>query len=324
MLEAPSLIDVQVPSNGKLTVCGDVHGKHQGRNNRVFGWWLIVNNRSILWFYQHLRDKWLSCWRSCILVQWRFCGSWQFLSWSYLDIVCLQVALSQSTVFGTWQSRDWQYEQGVWLWRRSSCQVQWNHVQGKGENTSYKNMMNWYWFSIQLFSETFNALPLAHVIENKILVVHGGLFSKDDVTLDDIRKIDRLSLGQPGTDGKWFWFWMDVTRAKWLVLGLMCELLWSDPQPEPGRGASKRGVGIQFGPDVTKNFLERNNLGKQPYSYLWLEQTNNTILIDMLIRSHEVKENGYVIEHDGKCVTVFSAPNYWQVWRINVKEEPID
>lgn len=56
--------------------------------------------------------------------------------------------------------------------------------------------------SIQLFSETFNALPLAHVIENKILVVHGGLFSKDDVTLDDIRKIDRLSLGQPGTDGK--------------------------------------------------------------------------------------------------------------------------
>ena len=72
----------------------------------------------------------------------------------------------------------------------------------------------------------------------------------------------------------------------------MCELLWSDPQPEPGRGASKRGVGIQFGPDVTKNFLDRNNL-------------------DMLIRSHEVKENGYVIEHDGKCVTVFSAPNYW-------------
>lgn len=82
------------------------------------------------------------------------------------------------------------------------------------------------------------------MIQNKILVVHGGLFSRDDVTLDDIRKIDRLATRQPGTEG------------------LMCELLWSDPQPEPGRGASKRGVGIQFGPDVTKNFLERNNLGK--------------------------------------------------------------
>ncbi|KAG1233282.1 hypothetical protein G6F68_019061 [Rhizopus microsporus] len=124
----------------------------------------------------------------------------------------------------------------------------------------------------KLFSETFNALPLAHVIENKIFVTHGGLLSRDDVTLDEIRKIDRL--GQPGSEG------------------LMCELLWSDPQPEMGRGTSKRGVGIQFGPDVTRNFLETNGL-------------------DMIIRSHEVKEEGYVIEHDGKCVTVFSAPNYW-------------
>ena len=30
----------------------------------------------------------------------------------------------------------------------------------------------------------------------------------------------------------------------------------------------------------------------------------------MLIRSHEVKEEGYAIEHGGKCVTIFSAPNY--------------
>lgn len=52
-----------------------------------------------------------------------------------------------------------------------------------------------------MFSETFNALPLAHVIQNKILVVHGGLFSRDDVTLDDIRKIDRLALKQPPNDG---------------------------------------------------------------------------------------------------------------------------
>lgn len=27
----------------------------------------------------------------------------------------------------------------------------------------------------------------------------------------------------------------------------MCELLWSDPQPEPGRSPSKRGVGVGFG-----------------------------------------------------------------------------
>ena len=27
----------------------------------------------------------------------------------------------------------------------------------------------------------------------------------------------------------------------------MCELLWSDPQAEPGRSPSKRGVGVAFG-----------------------------------------------------------------------------
>ena len=42
----------------------------------------------------------------------------------------------------------------------------------------------------------------------------------------------------------------------------MCELLWSDPQPQLGRGPSKRGVGLSFGGDVTKRFLEDNNLGE--------------------------------------------------------------
>jgi serine/threonine-protein phosphatase 5 len=36
----------------------------------------------------------------------------------------------------------------------------------------------------------------------------------------------------------------------------MCEALWSDPQDDGGRGASKRGVGLQFGPDVTQRFLQ--------------------------------------------------------------------
>lgn len=31
---------------------------------------------------------------------------------------------------------------------------------------------------------------------------------------------------------------------------------------------------------------------------------------ELVVRSHEVKEEGYQMEHDGKLVTVFSAPNY--------------
>ena len=73
--------------------------------------------------------------------------------------------------------------------------------------------------------------------------------------------------------------------------GIMCDLLWSDPMILPGRSPSKRGVGVQFGPDVTERFLKKNNL-------------------EYVVRSHEVKTRGYEVGHNGKCITVFSAPNY--------------
>ncbi|XP_039181065.1 serine/threonine-protein phosphatase 5 [Crotalus tigris] len=123
----------------------------------------------------------------------------------------------------------------------------------------------------ELFSEVFEWLPLVHCINGKVLIMHGGLFSEDGIMLDDIRKIERNR--QPPDSGP------------------MCDLLWSDPQPQNGRSVSKRGVSCQFGPDVTKSFLESNHL-------------------DYIIRSHEVKAEGYEVAHEGKCVTVFSAPNY--------------
>ncbi len=103
------------------------------------------------------------------------------------------------------------------------------------------------------------------------MVVHGGLFSKDGVKLKELRNIHRFR--EPPQEG------------------LMCELLWSDPIKENGRQPSKRGCGVGFGPDVAKAFLDNNNL-------------------DILIRSHEMKMEGYEVEADGRVITIFSAPNY--------------
>ena len=128
--------------------------------------------------------------------------------------------------------------------------------------------------AMKVYTEVFQWLPLASVIEKSVFCVHGGLsttFEQDGLTLDKIRKISR---GREPPES-----------------GLMSDLLWADPQPMQGRSASKRGVGFAFGPDYTEGFLKANNLS-------------------LVVRSHEVKEEGYVEEHGGKCITVFSAPNY--------------
>lgn len=44
----------------------------------------------------------------------------------------------------------------------------------------------------KLFAEVFRCLPLGAVLGEKVFVVHGGLFSRDDVTLDELRTLDRF------------------------------------------------------------------------------------------------------------------------------------
>ncbi|CDZ97195.1 protein phosphatase 5 [Phaffia rhodozyma] len=189
----------------------------------------------------------------------------------------------------------WLYPNRIYLNRGNHETADMNKVYGFEGEVKHKHGEPTY----KLFSDVFTALPLATLLSptrsprtlsslslsrdppkaflspegrKRFFVVHGGLFSKDGVTLDDIRKIDRFGR-QPGQEG------------------LMMELLWTDPQEAEGRGPSKRGVGVGFGPDVTKTWCEANG-------------------VTAVFRSHEVRQAGYSVEHDGLCVTVFSAPNY--------------
>lgn len=126
------------------------------------------------------------------------------------------------------------------------------------------------------FLSVFYTLPLAHIINHSIFIVHGGLCRNVNLTLSDLQKLDRI--GDP------------------VPPGIVNDLLWSDPMEENGIASSDRAVlndaiTISFGPDVTEKFLNENKL-------------------KLLIRSHEMQPAGYSITQGGKCMTVFSAPNY--------------
>ncbi|KAL5077585.1 hypothetical protein RYX36_016569 [Vicia faba] len=233
MLQAlPSLVDITVPNGKHFTVCGDVHGQFYDLMN-IFELNGLPSEENPYLFNGDFVDR----------------GSFS------LEVILTLFAFKCMS------------PSAIYLARGNHESKSMNKIYGfEGEVRSKLNET-----FVELFAEVFCCLPLAHVINEKVFVVHGGLFSVDGVKLSEIRSINRFC--EPPEEG------------------LMCELLWSDPQPLPGRGPSKRGVGLSFGGDVTKRFLKENNL-------------------DLVVRSHEVKDEGYEIEHDGKLITVFSAPNY--------------
>lgn len=71
----------------------------------------------------------------------------------------------------------------------------------------------------------------------------------------------------------------------------MCDLLWSDPDDRMGWGISPRGAGYTYGQDISEHFNHVNGL-------------------KFIIRAHQLVSEGYLWQHEGAVVTVFSAPNY--------------
>lgn len=120
-------------------------------------------------------------------------------------------------------------------------------------------------------TDVFDFLPLTAVVENQLFCLHGGLSPKLN-TLDLVRQLDRIQ---------------EVPHD-----GAMCDLVWSDPDDEvEGWGPSPRGAGFIFGKSISQEFIHTNGL-------------------KMIVRAHQLVDEGYQARHDNTVVTVFSAPNY--------------
>lgn len=124
----------------------------------------------------------------------------------------------------------------------------------------------------KIFIEVFNCLPIAAIIDDSIFCCHGGL-SPDLTFVSQLRKVVRPT---------------DVPDS-----GMLCDLLWSDPDKEINDlfGMNERGISVTFSNKCVKKFLEDNGL-------------------ELMCRAHQVVEEGYEFFAGKKLVTVFSAPNY--------------
>uniref|UniRef100_A0AAY4C7C3 Serine/threonine-protein phosphatase n=1 Tax=Denticeps clupeoides TaxID=299321 RepID=A0AAY4C7C3_9TELE len=203
---------------------------------------------------------------------------------------------------------------------------------------------------LKLLQDVFSLLPIATVIDNKVLVVHGGISDRTD--LDFLSTIERYKVcirstrkrkgylarqsscsstssssssssslcspcisslntprrntpspcNLPSPSGVLQVPFLDSfvsiappepTREE-LEWRQVVDILWSDPKIQNGCTPNTfRGGGCYFGPDVTQNLLEKHGL-------------------KLLIRSHECKQEGYEICHDGQVITIFSASNYYE------------
>lgn len=121
------------------------------------------------------------------------------------------------------------------------------------------------------FTELFNYLPVAALIDEKILCMHGGLSP-------ELRSIQSIS---------------DIARPTDIPdTGLLCDLLWSDPEKDVLEfDENDRGISVVFGEKIVQEFNKKNDL-------------------DLIIRAHQVVDDGYEFFAQRQLITIFSAPNY--------------
>jgi len=173
----------------------------------------------------------------------------------------------------------------VWLVRGNHEDRGMNMKYGFSNECTYRLGMDMGPKVFELMHKAFEQMPLACRIDDRILVVHGGI-GDGAWNINDLRAVKR-----PLRDNQLF-----ASKNTWIF-----NILWSDPIEDDldGEGAfgvheSPRGrFSSQFGWNVTKMFCARNGLS-------------------LVVRSHQCKQGspGYDVMHENQLIRVFSARDY--------------
>lgn len=233
-MEQPMLVEVAAP----VKVCGDIHGQYYDML-RLFEYGGFPPESSYL-----------------------FLGDYVDRGRQGIETICLLFALKIK------------YPKKIHILRGNHESASITRIYGFYEECTSPPHLGKSRHNIKLwksFVDCFNCMPVAALIEDKILCMHGGL-SPELTTVDQINSIIRPT---------------DIPDT-----GLLCDLLWADPEASVKMwGESERGVSFVFGQEIIFSFLRKNEL-------------------DLICRAHQVVEDGYEFFAKKQLVTVFSAPNY--------------
>ncbi|CAI5448958.1 unnamed protein product [Caenorhabditis angaria] len=120
-------------------------------------------------------------------------------------------------------------------------------------------------------TDMMDMMPLSGLIGRKILCMHGGI-SPHLKSLSDLRNCRAPFTGSNDE--------------------LEMDLLWADPMcNQEGFLPNLRGASVSFGEDMVHKACRQ--LG-----------------IDLIVRAHQVVQDGYEFFAGRRCITIFSAPNY--------------
>jgi len=199
-----------------------------------------------------------------------FLGNYVDRTRKSLETICLLMALKLK------------YPDSVYLLRGSHEDATINELYGFGEECSIRleEDINNEDSVFQTINKAFTWLPLAAVVENKILCIHGGI-GPNITKVEDLNKVNRpiKFINQP------------INKEQ----SIFIESIWSDPAVTETETGFKKDVNTdhtyQFGSDVLNKFLDKNDL-------------------EIIIRTREIAPDGFDTFADSRLITLTSCTDY--------------